>query len=202
MGKLEGEMRREKWIVTAAAGLALGGFAGLAALAQQPAAPTQPPPTISASFAVKGPMGQDLGSGKITQGTAGRSRGIVMRLDLKGLTPGWHGVHFHAKADCSAADFTSAGAHIHGADGDVHGLLAGNANHTGDLPNVYAAADGTAHAELFSPFVLLAAAAGDDRPALQDADGSAVIVHAGPDDHYTSPSGGSGARAGCGLITR
>ena len=49
--------------------------------------------------------------------------GVLLRLELKGLTPGWHGLHFHEKGDCSKSDFTSAGAHVHAKASVVHGLL-------------------------------------------------------------------------------
>ncbi|HVK43264.1 MAG TPA: superoxide dismutase family protein [Phenylobacterium sp.] len=124
--------------------------------------------------------------------------GVLVRLQVKGLTPGWHGLHFHEKGDCSKSDFTSAGGHVHGKPTMVHGLLNPDANEAGDLPNLYVAADGTGNAEVFSTFVSLAAAAG--REQLTDADGSAIVIHASPDDHKTQPIGGAGARMACGVI--
>jgi len=32
--------------------------------------------------------------------------------------------------------------------------------------------------------------------------GTAVVVHAGPDDYKTDPAGNAGARIACGVITR
>lgn len=123
--------------------------------------------------------------------------GVLMLIEAKGLTPGWHGLHFHEKADCSKSDFTSAGGHVHDKPTMVHGLLNPDANEAGDLPNIYAAQDGTARAEIFTTYVSLKSAG---RVQLADADGSALVIHAGPDDHRTQPIGGAGARVACGVI--
>lgn len=129
--------------------------------------------------------------GKVTLVEA--PKGVLLKVEAKGLTPGWHGLHFHAKADCSKADFTTAGAHTHaGAEAAVHGLLNPKANESGDLPNLYAAADGAGATEVFTTLTTLA--------ALKDADGSAVVVHAGADDHMAQPIGGAGARVACAEI--
>lgn len=119
-------------------------------------------------------------------------KGVLLRVSAKGLTPGWHGVHFHDKGDCSKADFTSAGAHVHGADKAAHGLLNPAANETGDLPNLFIGKDGSGMAEFYTTLTTLS--------ALHDADGSALVVHASPDDHSTQPIGGAGARVACGVI--
>ena len=119
-------------------------------------------------------------------------KGVLLKVEAKGLAPGWHGLHFHAKADCSKADFTSAGPHTHGAEKAVHGLLNPEANETGDLPTLYAGADGAGNAEIFTSLTTL--------KSLKDADGSALVIHAAPDDHKTQPIGGAGARVACGEI--
>ncbi len=142
---------------------------------------------------LKGPAGQDMGSATLTEAP----HGLVLRVTAKGLTPGWHGLHFHEKADCSSADFKSAGGHMHHDMPVQHGLLNPAANETGDLPNLYAAADGTAMAEVFTPSVSLSTV---DRAPLLDADGSALVIHASPDDHSSQPIGGAGARVACAVI--
>lgn len=126
--------------------------------------------------------------------------GVLLKVEAKGLAPGWHGLHFHEKGDCSAAGFTSAGAHVHGQATVVHGLLNPDGNEAGDLPNLYVAADGTGTAELFSGYVSLSGAG--SRPALMDTDGSALVIHANADDHKTQPIGGAGARVACGVIPK
>lgn len=147
-----------------------------------------------AELQLKNNAGEAVGLVKVTEAP----KGVILRVETKGLTPGWHGMHFHEKGDCSKSDFTSAGAHVHTEASIVHGLLNPEANDSGDLPNLHVAADGTGSAEVFSPFVSLRGAGG--RPALLDADGSAVIIHASPDDYTTQPIGGAGARVACGAI--
>lgn len=142
---------------------------------------------------LKGPTGADMGSATLTEAPGG----LVMRIEARGLTPGWHGLHFHEKADCSSADFKSAGGHTRHDVAAVHGLLNPAASETGDLPNLFADADGAATAEVFTPFVSLTAAG---RSPLLDADGSALVIHAAPDDHLSQPIGGAGARVACAAI--
>jgi len=140
------------------------------------------------TVALKTGAGGDAGKVTLTEAT----KGVLLKVEAKGLTAGWHGLHFHEKADCSKADFTSAGAHTHGPEKAVHGLLHPEANETGDLPNLYAGADGVGNAEVFTGLTTL--------KALRDADGSALVIHAAADDHKTQPIGGAGARVACGEI--
>jgi Cu-Zn family superoxide dismutase len=128
--------------------------------------------------------------GKVTLTAA--PKGVLLRVEATGLTPGWHGLHFHEKADCSKADFTSAGGHTHGGGERVHGLLNPKANETGDLPNLHVDGHGMGTTEVFSDLTTLA--------ALTDSDGSAVVIHAAPDDHLTQPIGGAGARVACAAV--
>ena len=148
----------------------------------------------SSQVMLKTGAGNPAGSVGLTEAPGG----LLMKVDLSGLTPGWHAIHLHEKGDCSDAAFKSAGAHTHAATPAVHGLLNPQANDTGDLPNVYAAADGTAKAELFTTLVSLSGAKG--RANLKDTDGSAIVVHAKPDDFQTQPIGGSGDRVACGVV--
>lgn len=142
----------------------------------------------TAGVDLKNPTGETVGSVRLTEAP----KGVLMRVEVKGMSPGWHGLHFHEKADCSKADFTSAGGHTHGAGDRVHGLLNPNANETGDLPNLHVGADGKGMAEVFSGLVTLT--------SLKDADGSAVVIHANPDDHMAQPIGGAGPRVACAEI--
>ena len=119
-------------------------------------------------------------------------KGLLIKVDAKGLTPGWHAIHLHEKGDCSDAAFKAAGSHTHAATPAVHGLLNPQANDTGDLPNIFAGADGTAKAELFTTLTMMA--------PLHDADGSAIVIHAMADDYKSQPIGGAGDRVACAVI--
>ena len=144
--------------------------------------------TATVTADLKNSTGQTVGAVTLTEAP----NGVLMRVEAKGLAPGWHGLHFHEKGDCSKSDFTSAGAHVHGAGTAVHGLLNPARNETGDLPNLHAGSDGVASAEVFTSLTMLA--------ALRDADGSAVVIHANPDDHMAQPIGGAGPRVACAVV--
>lgn len=161
-----------------------------AAAAALPAVAAPGPITVE----LKGPKGEDLGKAVVQEG----ARGVLVRVEAKGLTPGWHGLHFHEKADCSTADFKSAGGHVHDVAQVVHGFLAAGSNDAGDLPNIFAGADGVAKADVFTTFVELGKS--HSRPSLLDADGSAIVIHAKADDYASQPIGGAGDRVACGVI--
>lgn len=170
----------------ALAALAATLFAGSAIAADAPA---------NQRIELKNSAGAVVGSATL----ANAPKGVLMRVELKGVPAGWHGLHFHEKGDCSKSDFTSAGPHVHGGPTAVHGLLNPAANEAGDLPNIFVAADGAANTEIFTTFVSLGGV--DGRQDLTDKDGSALVVHANADDHTTQPIGGAGARIACGVIS-
>ncbi|WBO22485.1 superoxide dismutase[Cu-Zn] [Sphingomonas abietis] len=169
-------------------------FAGLllagTAIAQDPIAAPQ---TVKTSE-LKNGAGAVIGHVTLTDAP----HGVLLRVEASGLTPGWHGIHFHEKGDCSDAAFKMSGGHVHTMTPSIHGLLNPQASDQGDLPNIFAGADGTATAELFTPLVALHA--GTARADLLDADGSAVVIHAAADDYKTQPIGGAGARVACAVV--
>ena len=139
--------------------------------------------------------GAEIGKATLTQGATG----LLIKVEATGLTPGWHGIHIHATGQC-AAPFTSAGAHINHTDPKTpHGLLNAQGPDDGDLPNLYAAADGSAKAEFFTTKARIS----QDGPGqwLWDADGSALVIHANPDDHNSQPIGGAGDRVACAVLS-
>lgn len=150
-------------------------------------------PALAGTSDLKGVNGAMRGTITVTPAP----KGVLLKIEARGLAPGWHGAHFHEKGDCSDPKFTSAGSHVHAANPVIHGLLNPRANDAGDLPNIYVGADGTATVELYSTLVMWN---GGPAPALMDADGSAVVIHANADDHNSQPIGGAGDRVACAVI--
>ncbi len=120
----------------------------------------------------------------------------VLRVKVSGLTPGIHGVHIHTTGKCEAPGFTTAGGHLNPA-GHQHGKDNPAGSHLGDLPNLTVESHG--NGELAQTLSVDAATL---RAQLLDADGAAVVVHADADDYRTDPSGNSGARIACAVLSR
>lgn len=143
---------------------------------------------------LKNSAGATVGRAVYNQGPSG----LLIRIEASGLTPGWHGVHIHAVGRCDAP-FTSAGAHVnHGSPAKPHGLLNAEGPDDGDLPNVFADAQGRVNAEVFTTRARIA----DEGPGqwLWDADGSSIVIHANADDQTSQPIGGAGDRVACGVM--
>jgi superoxide dismutase, Cu-Zn family len=130
---------------------------------------------------------------------------VEVSAEVWRATPGFHGFHVHAVGLCEPP-FTSAGGHYN--PGGV-----GHGDHAGDLPSLLVNEDGSGELEFETDRFSL----GD----LFDADGSALIVHAGRDNYANIPSryrsdatgmpgpdadtlatGDAGARAACGVVDR
>lgn len=119
---------------------------------------------------------------------------LSLAIDVYGIPPGPHGLHLHASGRCDLPDFTTAGGHLN-PGARQHGLDNPLGSHLGDLPNLVASADG--RASLVLP---LGGSRSDTLAALLDADGSALMIHAGPDDGVSDPAGNAGPRIACGVL--
>jgi Cu-Zn family superoxide dismutase len=169
-----------------------------------------------AGCAAKPPIASAAGDAKATESFFGRTKAAVATLSpsatggalgivtfatngsavdvhvvATGLVPGSvHGFHVHENGNCASADFTSAGGHFNPAK-QPHGPQAGP-HHMGDMPSLLADPEG----KIDTRFALNGVALGGTDGYV----GHAVILHAGPDDYQTQPTGNSGARLSCGVI--
>ena len=124
--------------------------------------------------------------------------GVLLTFDLHGLSPGAHAIHIHTSGNCDAkTKFTSAGPHF-SPEAKNHGYMSKGGPHPGDLPNQYAATDGSLHAATLTSMFAL----GTGKKSIFDRDGAAIIVHATADDYISQPAGNSGDRVACGVIMR
>lgn len=145
------------------------------------------PAEARATSQVLGLDGARIGTVSAVQG----AKGVLIRVEINagGLTPGWHGIHLHSVGDCSdTGAYKLSGGHEGMVEGG-HGLLNPAGPEEGDLPNIWAGADGSAKFEAYSGLFELA-------PALDD-DGLALVIHKSADDHTTQPIGGAGDRIAC-----
>ncbi len=137
---------------------------------------------------------QDTTSG-VMQGAPGATpQGITVTGQLTGLPPGERAIHIHAVGQCEAPGFTSAGPHWNPADRQ-HGTENPQGPHHGDMPNITVGADSTVSVQVTTTAGTLR-----QTDALLDADGAAVVIHAGADDYRTDPSGNAGDRIACGVV--
>lgn len=172
--------RVSKFIGAAVALLALGAGA--------PAAAT----TVEADFIDN--QGESVGSAKLIQGP----HGVLLRLELRGLSPGPKAIHLHHTGTCDdhAEGFKASGSHVN-PDERQHGLLNPEGPGAGDFPNFYVHENGYAWAEMFNARISLHGGAGVE---LLDENGSALVIHEKCDDHVSQPIGGAGARIACAAI--
>jgi superoxide dismutase, Cu-Zn family len=156
--------------------------------ADGPVVGTPLPGGRTASATLRLADGTEVGRAKVSE-VAG---GLRVTVDVHGLKPGLHGAHLHTVGKCDAPDFASAGPHWNPTN-MKHGSMNPQGPHEGDLPNLTIGADGRG--------TIGVNVAGASFDSLVDADGAAMVIHANPDDLMTDPSGNSGGRIACGVLT-
>lgn len=151
---------------------------------------------MSAEVKLYNTSGNQVGKARLTQRGSGN---VAVHIRVQDLPPGFHGFHVHAVGECTPP-FTSAGGHF---DLGQHN----HRDHSGDFPVLLVNADGTASARFITDRFTIA--------DLFDGDGSAIIIHANPDNYaniptrYTSEpdamtlaTGDAGDRIVCGVIEK
>lgn len=172
--------------------MALAALAASLSLGACATVPEQDTPNTFATAALTNSAGQNVGSVEIVQSGAK----LMLRANVSGQTPGEHGIHLHTTGKCEAPAFTTAGGHLN-PSAHQHGTLNPAGPHAGDLPNLVVGPNGSGKIE--SP---LMGTVDSFAASVFDADGTAIVLHAGPDDYKTDPSGNSGGRVACGIMLR
>lgn len=135
---------------------------------------------------------------------------LQFSADLTGLEPGFHGFHVHQTGLCETGsqapgnpgetgDFLSAGGHLGAGESD-------HPDHAGDLPQLLVKNSGDAVLSFETDRLTMS--------DLEDEDGSAIMIHSGPDNYANVPgryapggpdgdslnAGDAGSRLACGVI--
>ncbi|KQR22712.1 superoxide dismutase family protein [Deinococcus sp. Leaf326] len=177
-------------------GTAAAGGAGMPMMALAPASTA-----LAASGTLRDPQGAAQGTVTLRQ----MGMGVQVSVEARGLKPGQHGMHVHEFGRCTpgvdaatntVVAFGGAGGHFDpGKTGNHDSPAAPNmVGHGGDLPMLSVGADGVGRATFMT-----------DKASLTGMDGvlnRSLVIHAQPDDYKSDPSGLTGARERCAVLTR
>lgn len=137
--------------------------------------------------------GKSIGKATFTE----QKDGVKVMLKVSGLPAGKHGFHIHETGTCTPPDFKSAGGHFNPFK-KGHGMENPAGKHAGDFPNLEVKQDGTAQVTVIATGATL-----KKGPAsLLKPGGTAIVIHADPDDYKTDPAGNAGNRVACGVIVK
>ena len=119
---------------------------------------------------------------------------VTLKIDVEGLSFGYHAFHIHEFGDCSSFDAKSAGGHWN-PDHNKHGKWGTESHHKGDIANLFADSSGKSSLEFETDLWCLNC---DDKT--KNILNKSLIIHQGPDDFHSQPSGNAGKRIACGVI--
>jgi Cu-Zn family superoxide dismutase len=167
--------------------------AGALAVSVAVAVQAQAPVPKQIKVAILTSTGQDAGFAifKTVKG------GVKVKVELKNLPFGPHGVHIHQNAVCDAPDFKGAGGHFN-PDGKKHGFMNDMGHHNGDFPDSVHVGENHMGSATFTLMSISLDPAAPNSLFLNG--GTSIVVHEKADDEKTDPSGNSGNRIACGVI--
>jgi superoxide dismutase, Cu-Zn family len=183
-------MRRASTVVIAFCIAACGRSAVVSSPVAVPAPALPAPIRVQATATVIDLGGTTIGHVSFADTPAG----LLVIGSVSGLGIGAHGTHLHAVGRCEPP-FASAGPHFN-PGGAKHGFRNPAGYHAGDMPNVVTPPAGTYGFQFVVTGMKLTG-----KDGLVDPDGASIVFHSGADDYLTDPSGGSGGRLACGVIT-
>lgn len=147
--------------------------------------------TGSAKTIIKNAEGKVHGSIDLTE----EKGGVRVKVNLTGLPAGPHGIHVH-QMPIKNNDFATALGHFNPTNHE-HGHENPKGAHVGDFEkNLTVASNGKVSQDFFLEGANLRS---DSSMSIA---GRSIMIHAGPDDHKTDPSGDSGDRIAGGNIPK